>query len=175
MGALLSIRGLMGRIPWQVWAVMALAALVALYVRHREAQSYAEGKAEVQAQWDEAKAKAERIRKAEEARQAKLSKEADRAIIENTESERDRTERFIAAGGVREGRCPRAVNTPLPSTGEREAVREAPVVDDGEALPTVAVTPEDVRICTANTLKAEAWRDLLLGLEGGAAKVVAGE
>lgn len=163
---LASALGLFKRVPAWVWVALAAVFLIALYGRHREAQGYAEGKADVQAQWDKAKAEGERIRKAEEARQAKLSKEADRAVIEKTEIERDRIERFIAAGGVRRQACPRTVSAPLPSAGEREAMREAPVMDDGEQLPTVAVTPEDVRICTANTLKAEAWRDLLLGLEG---------
>lgn len=167
--------GFLKGVPREVWLILAALAAVWLYGSHREASGYAEGSAHVQAQWDKAKAAGEKARKAEEARQANLSKGADRAIIENTASERDRTERFIAAGGVRERSCPRAVSGPLPSAGEREVVREAPVVDEREALPTVAVTPEDVRICTDNTVKAEAWRELLLKLESGAAKVAAGE
>jgi hypothetical protein len=44
-------------------------------------------------------------------------------------------------------------------------VREAPVVDAAEQVQVVGVTAEDVRICTDNTLKAEAMRDFILGLE----------
>lgn len=175
MGLALKAWGLLGRVPAWAYGIAVCLALVWLYGNHREAQGYAEGSADVQAQWDKAKAEGERIRKAEEARQANLSKGADRAIIENTASERDRTERFIAAGGVRGQTCPRAVRSEVPSTGEREAVRETSLVDDREALPTVAVTPDDVRICTDNTIKAEAWRELLLKLESGAAKVAAGD
>ena len=169
-----SVLGIAKRVPAWVWVALAAVALIALYGRHREAQGYAEGKADVQAQWDKAKAEGERIRKAEEARQAKLSKEADRAVIEKTEAERDRTERFIAAGGVRREACPR-VPAAIPSTGSGETVHQAPVMDDAERVQIVGVTAEDVRVCTSNTLKAEAWRDLLLGLEGGAAKAVAGK
>ena len=167
--------GILKRVPSQVWLILAALAALWAWGNHREHQGRMEGRAEVQARWDRAMIEGEKRRKAEEARQANLSKGADRAIIENTASERDRTERFIAAGGVRERSCPRAVSGPLPSTREREAVREAPIVDEREALPTVAVTPEDVRICTDNTVKAEAWRELLLKLESGAAKVAAGE
>jgi hypothetical protein len=31
---------------------------------------------------------------------------------------------------------------------------------------TVTVTADDVRVCTANTILAEEWRKLLLGMEG---------
>jgi hypothetical protein len=163
---LLSIWGLLARIPREVWLIAAALAALWLWGNHREAQGRYEGRAEIQAQWDKAKVEAERRRKSEEARQANLSKGADRAVIENTASERDRTEQFIARGGVRQGRCPR-IPAPVSGAGDSAPVREAPLVDDAEALPAVAVTPDDVRICTENTVKAEAWRDLLLKLESG--------
>jgi hypothetical protein len=155
------LSGLAKRIPWQAWAAIGLAFAAMLYGGHREQQGRFKGREEIQAKWDRQKAADEKARRAEEARQAKLTKEADRAVIKKTSAERDGVERFIARGGVRNA-CPWPDHTAIPSPGEREGMREAPVMD----VPvTVSVIPEDVRICTENTIKAEAWRELLLGLE----------
>jgi hypothetical protein len=156
---------LLTRIPWQVWAAIALAGLIALYGHHREAQGRYEGRAEILAKWDRAKAENERARIKEEKRQAALSKGADRAVIEKTFAERDRTESFIARGGVR-NTCARTDQATVPSAGSGEALHSSPVMDGGERLPTVAVTPDDVRVCSTNTILAEEFRKVLLGLEG---------
>jgi hypothetical protein len=113
MTYLLAFRGLLGRIPWQVWAILGLGAAVMFYGNHREAEN------------------------------------------------RDRTERFIASGGVRNA-CPGGGQAPRAGAGSGEGVHQAPVMDDPE---TVSVKPDDVRICTANTLTAEALQAYLMGLD----------
>jgi hypothetical protein len=71
--------------------------------------------------------------------------------------ERAGADAFIARGGVRQ--CPAArTDTPAADQGPGiDAGRSAlPVMDD---VPVVTVLPEDVRICTENTVKARAWRE----------------
>lgn len=67
-----SASGILKRVPREVW--IALAALAALWAwgNHREAQGYADGKAEVQAKWDKANKEAE----------AKQAKSAQQATVE---------------------------------------------------------------------------------------------
>jgi hypothetical protein len=152
-------------IPWQVWCGIAVVAALYVWGNHREAQGRSEGRAEMQAQIDAAdKARADALA-SEEAALRKLTKETDRAVIQAQDDNRDRTERFIARGGVRNA-CPAAVNPPADrSAGDSAPVHQAPVLDGSEQVPTVAVMPEDVRTCTTNTILAEEWRKLLLGLE----------
>lgn len=79
------------------------------------------------------------------------------------EIERPSTERFIAAGGVR--RCPTAradAATPGQGPGLDAGAGALPVMDD---VPVVSVLPEDVRICTENTVKARAWQQWGLSIE----------
>ena len=152
-------------IPWQVWCGIALAGV--WYVerdRYGDRRDTA-ARAEMQAQIDAAdKARADALA-SEEAALRKLTKETDRAVIQAQDDNRDRTERFIARGGVRNA-CPAAVNPPADrSAGDSAPVHQTPVLDGSEQVPTVAVMPEDVRTCTENTIKAEEWRKLLLGLE----------
>ncbi len=117
----------------------------------------------------EATRKAKEARDNEQARLDKLTKEANDAIEKSRSVERDRAERFIAAGGVRQNRgstgSERSVAaSEVDSAGSGEAMREAPLLDDAEQMPTVAVTPDDVRICTTNTILAEELRALVLGV-----------
>lgn len=79
----------------------------------------------------------------------------------------DATERFIAANRV----CPpdrgSTGGTPAPapdrSPGDGQGPGQAPELDGT----LVAVKPDDVRICTVNTLQAEAAREWALELEAG--------
>lgn len=72
-------------------------------------------------------------------------------------------ERFIAAGGVR--RCPTTRADAAPGrqgAGIDAGAGAVPVMDD---VPVVTVLPEDVRICTENTVRARAWQQWGLSIE----------
>lgn len=159
------LKSLLKRIPWQVWAALALAVAVLLYGHHREAQGYAKA----EAVWQAKAAKLEAERKAaldsEEAALRQLAKDTDRNVVQEREANRDRTERFIRSGGLRQA-CPSYRDTAGGSAGSGPSVREAPVVDGAEQVQVVGVTAQDVRICSDNTLRAEGMRDFILGLEG---------
>ena len=159
-----AVRAFAANIPWQVWAGVAILAAFLMYGSHREKQGYSAA----EAIWQDKAAKLEKQRlealKAEEQAYKALAKRTDTNVAKEREVNRDRTERFIAAGGVRQA-CPGNRYTPDNSPGSGEGVHQAPVMDGTEALPTVAVTPDDVRICTANTLTAEALQGFVLGLE----------
>jgi hypothetical protein len=94
-----------------------------------------------------------------------LAERIDDDAEEARAGEMDAAERFIAANRVR---CPSnrgaAGGTSGPardsSASDGQAVREAPELDGA-----VAVLADDVRICTVNTLQAEAARAWALELE----------
>lgn len=91
------------------------------------------------------------------------TRKADEDVTTNLAQERDRTDAFIAAGGVR--KCPAARTDTAPAgqgTGIDGRGSALPVMDD---VPVVTVLPEDVRICTENTVKARAWREWGLSIE----------
>lgn len=160
------VSGVLKRIPWQVWVIVALIASVWLYGRHMEAQGYAKA----EAIWQAKAAKLEAERKAaldsEEAALRDLAKRTDRNVYQEREANRSRMEQFIARGGVRGQACPSYRDPAGGSAGSGPSVREAPIVDGAEQVQVVGVTAEDVRICTDNTLRAEGMRDFILGLEG---------
>lgn len=110
-------------------------------------------------------------RRSEEQALRLLAKETDNAINLQRAGEAGRTERFIAAGGLHDpARCPGgpAAPGPLHRAGDSAHLHPAPQLDDPERVPgsaIVGVRAGDVRICTENTLIAEGWRNLLLGLE----------
>lgn len=151
------------RVPREVWIITAALAAIALYGNHRETQGYAEAETIWQAK--AAKLEAERaaaLASEEEALRTlakRTDENAEQARVEND----DRTERFIRSGGVRPKAPACRGDTPDRSAGSGETVREAPELDDPD---TVSVTPDDVRICTTNTITAEALRAFVLGLEG---------
>lgn len=91
---------------------------------------------------------------------AAKAKEADHAHEIELAAASDRTERFIAAGGVRKA-C--GSRTSVASAPAESAVAES---GDGQGLPPglVAVTPADVRLCTANSLRLKAVHDWGEGL-----------
>lgn len=158
------LRGLLKRVPWQVWAALALAAAVLFYGHHREAQGYAKAEAYWKAEIDAMEAERQAALDSEEAALRQLAKDTDRNVAKEREANRARTERFIRSGGLRQA-CPSYRDPAGGSAASGEAVREAPIVDAGEPVQVVGVTAEDVRICSDNTLKAEAMRDFILGLE----------
>jgi hypothetical protein len=160
------ITGFLKRIPWQAWA--ALAVLVVWYWerdRHADLRE-ADARAEMQAIID-AKEAARQAAIAESLRLAALNAEttrkADADVTRNLAQERAGADAFIARGGVR--RCPPA-RTDTPAAGQGSGLDAGagslPVVDD---VPVVTVLPEDVRICTENTVKARAWREWGLSIE----------
>ena len=110
-------------------------------------------------------------RRSEEQALRLLAKETDNAINLERAGEAGRAERFIAAGGLRDpAACPGGPAAPgaVHGTGHGAPLREAAELDDAHRLQgpaIVGVTADDVRICTDNTLLAEGWRALLLGLE----------
>lgn len=159
------VSGALRRVPWFVWAALALTAAVLFYGHHREAQGYAKA----EAVWQAKAAKLEAERKAaldsEEEALRDLAKRTDRNVYQEREANRSRMEQFIARGGLRQA-CPSYRDTAGGSARSGPSVREAPVVDGAEQVQIVGVTAEDVRICTDNTLRAEGMRDFILGLEG---------
>lgn len=159
------LTGVLKAVPWQVWAGLAIIAAVLLYGSHREAQGYAEAEAYYEAKIAVAdKARAEALASEEQALRA-LAKETDNNAAKEREANRDRTERFIANGGVRQA-CPRGGSAEDGSARSGAGVHQAPELDGAEGLPEiVTVLPDDVRICTANTLTAEALQAYVLGLE----------
>lgn len=160
------ITGLLRRIPWQAWA--ALAVLAVWYWerdRHADARE-AEARAEMQVIID-AKEAARQAAITESLRLAALNAEttrkADADVTRNLAQERVGADAFIARGGVRQ--CPPArAHTPAPDQGAGidAGAGALPVMDD---VPVVTVLPEDVRICTENTVKARAWREWGLSIE----------
>lgn len=158
------VSGLLKRVPWQVWAALALIAAVLFYGHHREAQGYAKAEAYWKAEIDAMEAERQAALDSEEAALRQLAKDTDRNVAQEREANRPAVESFIARGGLRQA-CPRDRGTAGGSTGSGPSVREAPVVDGAEQVQVVGVTAQDVRICSDNTLKAEAMRDFILGLE----------
>lgn len=160
---LLKIGGVLKRIPWQVWAALALC-LIWYWERDRYGDHREEaGRAAVQAQWDDARAKAKAESDRIAAKNAETTRKADTDETRNLAQERGNADAFIARGGVRP--CP-APRTNAPAEGGSAAVDAGagavPLVDD---VPVVTVLPEDIRICTENTVKARAWREWGLGIE----------
>jgi hypothetical protein len=160
------VSGLLKRVPWFVWAALALIVAVLFYGHHREAQGYAKAEAYWKAEIDAMEAQRQAALDSEEAALRQLAKDIDRNVAQEREANRDRTEQFIARGGVRGQACPSYRDPAGGSTGSGSSVPEAPIVDGAEQVQVVGVTAEDVRICTDNTLRAEGMRDFILGLEG---------
>lgn len=150
--------------PWQVALIVAVLAAGWLW----------RGKQSAIAERDAARAETAQVIKAGQqalAAQIKLhdetkaayaakAKEADHAHEIELAAASDRTERFIAAGGVRKA-C--GSRTSVASAPAESAVAES---GDGQGLPPglVAVTPADVRLCTANSLRLKAVHDWGEGL-----------
>jgi hypothetical protein len=166
MTYLLAVRGLLGRVPWQVWAILGLAVAVMFYGNHREAQGRYEGRAEMQVIIDRKEAArlaaiTESLRIAK--LNAQLTEEVNRNVAQELVQERAGADAFIARGGVR--RCPAARTNPSPTDQGTRVNAGAGALPELDDLPVVTVLPEDVRICTENTVKARAWQQWGLGIE----------
>lgn len=160
MAYLIAARAFLSRIPWQAYAALAILA-VWYWERDRHADAReAETRAEMQAKIDRADADRAKALASEEQALRNLAQRTDQNVTQARAENRDRTERFIASGGVRNA-CPGSRQAPSAGAGSGEGVHQAPVMDDPE---TVSVKPDDVRICTANTLTAEALQAYILGL-----------
>lgn len=165
MGAtlFLSVWGFLKSVPREVWLILAALAALWAWGNHREALGRQEGRAEVQAKWDDARAKAQAESDRIAAKNAETTRKADTDVAQELAQERTGADAFIARGGVRP--CPAARANPGPQ-GESPTVdaraSEVPVLDD---VPVVTVLPDDVRICTENTVKARAWREWGLSIE----------
>ena len=160
----LFVRGWLAKVPPAVWVALA-ALLLWLWERDRHGDArYEEGKTEVQALWDEENRLEEAARAKEEARLTAAAKETDQNVEQARADNRDRTERFIAAGGVRPT-CPRGERSEDNGAGVGAPLRETPELDGGEPVPLVTVLADDVRICTDNTLLAEEFRAFILKAE----------
>lgn len=155
-------RAFLKRIPWQVWVGLAILA-VWYWERDRYGDAReAEGRAAVQAQWDEARAKAKAESERITAKNADTTRKADTDVAINLVQERSNADAFIARGGVRP--CPARTNTSSESG--------SPAVDAGagalpqlDDVPVVTVLPDDVGICTEAVVKARAWQEWGLGIE----------
>jgi hypothetical protein len=166
IGWLLGLKGLLKQVPWFVWVGLALAAAVLFYGRHMEAQGYAKAEAYWMAEIDAVEAERQAALDAEEDALRQLAKDTDNAVYQKREATRDRTERFIRSGGVRAQACPVDRGPEDRGAGGGETLRQAPELDGAERLPeVVSVLPDDVRICTDNTILAEELRALILSLE----------
>lgn len=130
-----------------------------------------------------AEAKAEAARIAKEAVYRDIAKRIDDNAKESLDAALAAADRFIAAGGVRppaDRSSPCRAGTAAgdyraadPDRTGRAAQLDAPGSGAGNAGPTdrgpaagfALVSAEDIRICTRNTVKAEAGRALALQLE----------
>jgi hypothetical protein len=169
-------------IPWQIWAGVGLLIAAYGYGCVQYDKGWDEGRAELEAEYREALAKATRkaqeAKEAEEAALAKLAEETDNAVEQELRSELDRARDFIRRNRVQP--CPRGAasgpTTPAEdrSPGDDAGAGEAPIVDETatgvDLLPDadegfVVVPSTDVLICTEAVIKAEAWREWGLELE----------
>lgn len=166
LAVIASARAILSRIPWQVWPALAILA-VWYWERDRHADNReAETRAEMQVIID-AKEAARLAAVKESLRIAALNtqatRKADEDVTTNLAKERAGVDDFIARGGVR--RCDTARTDTAPAdqgTSVDGGSGSLPVMDD---VPVVTVLPEDVRICTENTVKARAWREWGLSIE----------
>jgi hypothetical protein len=109
------------------------------------------------------KAAAARVKAQTEAANTRATEKADTDVERNLVQERVGADAFIARGGVRP--CPGPARTAESNGSGIDAGAGAlPVVDDVQP-DVVTVLPEDVRICTENTVKAKAWQEWGLLIE----------
>ena len=158
-------RAFLKRIPWQAWAILALLAVWYIdRTRHGNHRAY-EARAEMQAKIDAADRERAKALASEEQAIKALAKRTDSNVEQARAENRDLTEAFISRGGLQCPTAPRGDNAANRSAGSSAPVHQAPVMDDTQPVQVVGVTAEDVRVCTDNTLKAEALREFVLGLE----------
>jgi soluble cytochrome b562 len=162
--------GLIGRYPLQAALIVAVAAAVWLWTGKREALAQRDqataGRASDRAAYTEAQRQAAILaRQAREAQEARYKEQAERADHEHQielATAMDRADAFIRANRVRAtGAAASAAGSPGSAAESRGP--ESGNGPGGSAF-LVAVTAEDVRVCTVNTTRLEAVREWALGL-----------
>lgn len=153
------------RYPWQAGLILALLAFAWAWrgwnaSEEREAAAIAREAKAIKA-GQQALANQIKLHDETKAAYAAKAKDADNAHEIEMAAAADRTERFIAAGGVHKACGNRASVASAPT---ESAVAES---GNGQGLPSdlVAVTPADVRLCTANSLRLKAVHDWGEGLK----------
>lgn len=158
------------RYPLQAALIASLCASLWLWQGKREAVKRADaehaGRVADRAAYTEAQRQAAILaRQAREAQERRYAEQAEKADHDHELALADamgRADRFIAAHRVRTaGAVARPASDPgSAAEGHRPESGDGP----GAAPELVAVTPDDVRICTANTTRLEAVREWALGL-----------
>ena len=97
---------------------------------------------------------------AQEARWAQQARNVDDGYQKARVDADSRSERFIRSGGLR-ANCPRSPGSGDPVQSPNPA---ASVDGAGAQAELVTIAPDDVRICSENTLRLDAARDWALGL-----------
>ena len=123
----------------------------------------ADRKAYFDAQAD-AQLKAIAALRAQEARYTVKAKEADHDHEIQLASASAAAERFIAAGGVRRAKAASGASGGTVARAESSGAQSSD--GPGAASELVAVTADDVRICTNNTVRLESVRAWVIGLNG---------
>ena len=177
MTLILAARAFLARFPWRAWAIAALLALLAIQTIRIEglriplpligavgpvglkADNNALRTAVAKLEAD--KAIAARLKAQTEQANTRATEKANNDVTQNLRKERTGADAFIARGGVRP--CPRTTGPAQGGSAGVDAGTSALPVMDG--VPVVTVLPEDVRICTENTVKARAWREWGLSVE----------
>lgn len=122
---------------------------------------------------ERASADAERLARVERNLQTQaysdIAERIDENAAKNIRLELDSTERFIArqlrSQADRSQPCPTFTSSEDRSAGNGQAAGASTELDGTVDGPLVGVRPEDVRICTINTLQAEAAREWALQVE----------
>jgi hypothetical protein len=109
------------------------------------------------------KALASRVKAQTEAANTRATEKADTDVKRNLEQERVGADAFIARGGVRP--CPGPARTAESDGPGIDAGGSAMSVVDVVQPDVVTVLPDDVHICTENTVKAKAWQEWGLSIE----------
>ena len=154
--ALWRVAGIAGRHPWQAALIASLCLAGWLWrgkqsaLAERDAARDETAKAITAGQ--QALAAQIKLHDETKAAYAAKAKEADREHEIELAAASDRTERFIAGNRVRQACGSRASVASAPAEG---AVAQS---GDGQGLSSelVGVTPADVRLCTANSLRLKA-------------------
>ena len=162
----LAIRAFLGKLPWQLYAVLAAIGIVLLAyskgygdARDKYRRQMAELTASVEAAQEQARAAQVAVNEAEQARLDAITKEADHAHETTRIVVRDATSDFIARNGVRPDNQCVASGTDSPADSDGASVPEN--------LPaSVIVDTADVRACADLYAYSIAAREWALGLAG---------
>lgn len=151
--------------PWQIWAALICAALLIAAYRagynardERADREMSEMLASVEAGQERARAAQQAALDAEQARYDELAERTDRDARINQAAAMSAADRYIAANRVR----PPSGSVASPASAAPQGDGSSGVVgpDQPAIVDAVAVSAEDVRICTVNTsrlVSAQEW------------------